>query len=88
MVLIFNREDRSPLTRILLANPWIDRYYNLAREAGAIGGKICGAGAGGFLLFYVEPEKQDNVRNALRDLRELNFNFESSGSKIVHIGEK
>jgi D-glycero-alpha-D-manno-heptose-7-phosphate kinase len=69
-----------------ISNPEIDRHYNLAREAGAIGGKICGAGAGGFLLFYVEPEKQDNVRVVLRDLKELPINLESFGSKIIHFG--
>ena len=71
-----------------LSNPTIDNYYNLAREAGAIGGKICGAGGGGFLLFYVEPEKQDEVRKALKELKELTFDFESFGSKIIYIGEK
>lgn len=67
-----------------ISNPDIDKYYNLARENGAIGGKICGAGAGGFLLLYVEPEKQDKVKHALKDLNELSFNLESSGSKIIH----
>ncbi len=71
-----------------ISNPIIDRYYNLARESGAIGGKICGAGAGGFLLFYVEPEKQDRVRMALKELKESPFDLESSGSKIVHIGDR
>lgn len=70
-----------------ISNPIIDKYYNLAREAGAIGGKICGAGAGGFFLFYIEPEKQDKVRLALKDLKEIPFNSESYGSKIVYIGE-
>jgi len=70
-----------------ISNPIIDRYYNIAREAGAIGGKICGAGAGGFLLLYTEPEKQDRVRLALRELRELPFNLESSGSKIIYVGD-
>ena len=45
---------------------------------------FCGAGAGGFLLFYVEPENQDQVRMALRELKELPMNLQSSGSKIVH----
>ncbi len=71
-----------------ISNPEIDRYYNLAREAGAIGGKICGAGGGGFFLFYVEPEKQDKVRIALKDLKEWPINMESSGSRIIHMGDK
>lgn len=71
-----------------ISNSLIDKYYNLARENGAIGGKICGAGAGGFLLFYVEPEKQDKVRNSLKELKECSIKFEPFGSKIVYIGEK
>ncbi|MDD5193316.1 MAG: GHMP kinase [Candidatus Nanoarchaeia archaeon] len=71
-----------------LSNSAIDKYYDLARESGAVGGKICGAGGGGFFLFYVEPEKQDKVRNALKELKEFEFNFESFGSKIIYIGEK
>jgi len=71
-----------------LSNSMIDRYYDLAREAGAIGGKLCGAGAGGFLLFYVEPEKQDNVRKALVELEEIPFDFENFGSKIIYIDER
>lgn len=71
-----------------LSNPIIDNYYNLAISAGAIGGKICGAGGGGFLLFYVEPEKQDKVKKALAELKELQFDFESFGSKIIYIDEK
>lgn len=71
-----------------ISNPILDGYYNLAREAGAVGGKICGAGAGGFFLFYVEPEKQDKVRFALKELRETPFNIEYSGSKIVYIGDQ
>lgn len=71
-----------------ISNPEIDKYYNLAREAGSIGGKICGAGAGGYFIFYAEPEKQDNVRMALRELKEIPFVFESYGSKIIYIGDR
>ena len=71
-----------------LSNSKIDYYYDLAIKAGAIGGKICGAGGGGFLLFYAEPEKQESGRDVLKDLKELEFNFESFGSKIIYIGEK
>ena len=71
-----------------VSNSFIDGYYNLAKKSGAVGGKICGAGAGGFLLFYVEPENQDRVRTALRELKEVPIGFESSGSKIIYIGEK
>jgi D-glycero-alpha-D-manno-heptose-7-phosphate kinase len=71
-----------------ISNQIIDKYYNLGREAGAIGGKVCGGEAGGFLLFYVEPEKHDKVRNALRELKECPIKFEPFGSKIVYVGEK
>jgi D-glycero-alpha-D-manno-heptose-7-phosphate kinase len=66
-----------------ISNPTIDEYYARALAAGAEGGKLLGAGGGGFLLFYVKPEKQIEVRNALSMLRELPFNFDSSGSTIV-----
>ena len=72
-----------------MSNPEIDRYYNLAREAGAIGGKMCRSPESeGFLLVYAEPEKQDKVRSTL-DLQEVPFKFESGqvGSKIVYVGD-
>ncbi|MBD3314104.1 GHMP kinase [Candidatus Woesearchaeota archaeon] len=64
----------------------IDEWYEKAKNAGAIGGKILGSGGGGFLLFYVEPEKQDSVRQAL-GLRELDFSFEPEGSKIIYVSD-
>lgn len=66
-----------------ISNPQIDNYYEKARAAGAQGGKLLGAGGGGFLLFYVTQEKQEFVRKALSDLQELPFNFDFSGSTIV-----
>jgi len=71
-----------------ISNPIIDEYYNKARNVGAIGGKICGAGAGGFFVFYAEPEKQDKVRVALKDLQEFSINSDKTGSKIIHVGDK
>jgi D-glycero-alpha-D-manno-heptose-7-phosphate kinase len=68
-----------------ISNDSINEYYEKARNAGAIGGKLLGAGGGGFLLFYVEPQNQDRVRGALRDLRELPFLFEPQGSKVLYI---
>ncbi len=62
----------------------IDEVYQKARKAGALGGKLLGAGGGGFLLFYVEPEKQKAVRAALKGLLNVPFSFESSGTSIVH----
>jgi D-glycero-alpha-D-manno-heptose-7-phosphate kinase len=67
-----------------ITNPQIDAWYELARRNGAIGGKISGAGGGGFLMLYCEDEKR-RLREAMRDagLRELNFRFEFEGSKVV-----
>lgn len=60
------------------------RRYDAGIDAGALGGKVCGAGGGGFMLLYVEPEKQAAVREALPDLKELEFGFDYEGSKIIH----
>lgn len=65
-----------------ITNPQIDERYEAARKAGAIGGKITGAGGGGFLLLYCPKEKQDAVRKTLK-LRELPFRFEPDGSKVI-----
>ena len=64
----------------------IDSYYEAARKAGALGGKILGAGGGGFLLLYAQREEQQRVRDALKNLIELPFSFEGEGSKIVYVG--
>ncbi len=69
-----------------ITSPDIDRWYEAARQAGALGGKVLGAGGGGFLLFFVERQNQDRVRRALGDLRELPFRFEPQGSKIIYVG--
>lgn len=68
-----------------ISNDRIDRYYAAARSAGASGGKLLGAGGGGFLLIHCAPEKQDAVRSALTDLREVPFRFTDSGSAIVSV---
>lgn len=67
-----------------ISSPRIDAWYDLARRNGAIGGKICGAGGGGFLMLYCEQGKAQ-LRAALRSagLRELNFRFEFEGSKVM-----
>jgi D-glycero-alpha-D-manno-heptose-7-phosphate kinase len=69
-----------------ISNPEIDGLYERARKAGALGGKLLGAGGGGFLLFFVERDRQPAVREALKDLRELRFRPEPQGSKIVYYG--
>ncbi|GBD96585.1 MAG TPA: GHMP kinase [Nitrospirae bacterium] len=66
-----------------ISNSEIDSMYRKAMDAGALGGKICGAGGGGFLLLYVPKDKQDKVRSALRDYRELPFMLDSFGSRII-----
>jgi D-glycero-alpha-D-manno-heptose-7-phosphate kinase len=67
-----------------ISNPQIDAWYELAKENGAIGGKISGAGGGGFLMLYCE-ENKSRLREALRGagLRELKFRFDFEGSKVV-----
>ncbi len=66
-----------------ISNSKIDEIYEAARKAGAIGGKIAGSGGGGFLLLYCPKERQDEVRKALKGLRELPFRFEQDGSKVI-----
>lgn len=70
-----------------ITTPVIDEYYEKARKAGAVGGKVLGAGGGGFLLFYCEEKFQDRVRNALSDLKESPFCFEPQGSKIIYVSD-
>jgi D-glycero-alpha-D-manno-heptose-7-phosphate kinase len=66
-----------------ISNNAIDDMYVAARSAGAIGGKISGAGGGGFLLLFCPYEKQDSVREALHGLQELPFTLEQDGSKVI-----
>jgi D-glycero-alpha-D-manno-heptose-7-phosphate kinase len=68
-----------------ISNPAIDAYYERARAAGASGGKLLGAGGGGFLVFYVPGERQSAVRAALSDLQEMEFSFDMQGTRIAHI---
>lgn len=66
-----------------ISNPDIDEMYATAKNAGALGGKIAGAGGGGFLLLYVHLERQNEVRRALKDFKELSFDLERDGSKSI-----
>ena len=70
-----------------ISSPEIDRWYERALAAGAVGGKILGAGAGGFLLLFVPPEGQDAVRAALPELRELPMRFAAQGTQITVMGQ-
>lgn len=61
----------------------IDEIYDVAKNAGAIGGKLLGAGGGGFMLFFVEPEKRQFVEKALKGMLSVPFSFDDSGSQII-----
>lgn len=67
-----------------VSNNSIDALYAKGIAAGALGGKLLGAGGGGFLLFYVQPDRQDAVRLAMRDLLYIPFKFEDGGSRVIH----
>mgnify|MGYP002324775961 CR=1 FL=1 len=62
----------------------IDGLYAKGIEAGALGGKLLGAGGGGFLLFYVEEDKREAVAKAMEDLLYVPFQFENSGTRVIH----
>lgn len=62
----------------------IDGLYEKAIQAGALGGKLLGAGGGGFLLFYVQPDKRENVEKAMQGLMRVPFTFENGGTRVIH----
>jgi D-glycero-alpha-D-manno-heptose-7-phosphate kinase len=66
-----------------VSNGYIEEVYETARKAGSVGGKLLGAGGGGFMLLFVEPERQEEVRERLDRLIYVPFRFESSGSRII-----
>ena len=67
-----------------VSNDKIDKLYETAMEAGAFGGKVIGAGGGGFMLFCVPPERQENVKHALSNLIHVPFDFDNTGSQIIY----
>jgi D-glycero-alpha-D-manno-heptose-7-phosphate kinase len=71
-----------------ISNPVIDRWYSIARQKGAIGGKILGAGGGGFLLLYAPKAKHRNICRSLSKLKPFAFGFDPEGSKIIYYGER
>ena len=93
------RDERAPIRELgkLLDESWrlkreladsvstgeIDAIYEAGRAAGAVGGKLLGAGGGGFILFIVEPDQREAVRERLRRLVHVSFDFDTEGSKIV-----
>lgn len=62
----------------------IDELYQIGIEAGALGGKLLGAGGGGFLVFYVQLDKQEAVKNAMSNLMHIPFEFENGGTRVIH----
>ena len=62
----------------------IDELYEKGMTAGALGGKLLGAGGGGFLVFYVQPEKQAAVKEAMKNLMHIPFKFEDGGTRVIH----
>ncbi len=76
---LYKRELASNIT-----NSRIDEYYELAIRNGAIGGKLLGAGGGGFLLFYVKKDRQKDVIFALKNLYRLTFKFETQGTALIY----
>lgn len=71
-----------------VSNPFIDDIYDNALESGAIGGKLIGAGGGGFLLLFVPPKAQTAVLHKLRRLLHVPFKFESLGSQVIHFDQE
>ncbi|NQU32104.1 MAG: GHMP kinase [Bacteroidetes bacterium] len=70
-----------------ISNTLIDDIYSKGLNAGALGGKLLGAGGSGFVLFYCPKEKQEKFRSQLKKLTEMKFQFDNHGSKIIYIGD-
>ena len=70
-----------------ISNSFIDEIYGNAISSGALGGKLLGAGAGGFMMFIAPKNKHQEIIKSLSKLRLINFKLESSGSKIIYYGD-
>ena len=66
-----------------ISNPKFDEWYDRAIKAGALGGKILGAGGSGFFLFYVPEEKQEDFRKEMNELPEMEFKFDHQGTTVI-----
>ncbi len=71
-----------------ISNNVISDLYETALKHGATGGKLLGAGGGGFMLFYCEKSKQEQLKNALHGVRHFDFKFEPEGSKLIYFGDE
>jgi D-glycero-alpha-D-manno-heptose-7-phosphate kinase len=71
-----------------ISNPEINEIYDAGLANGAIGGKLLGAGGGGFMLFYCEKEKQERLKQALNRFETIDFRFERDGSKIIYFADE
>jgi D-glycero-alpha-D-manno-heptose-7-phosphate kinase len=68
-----------------ISSSYIDSIYERGLNAGATGGKVLGAGGGGFILFYCEPDKQNILKSELKELKELKIEFNNEGTKIIYL---
>jgi D-glycero-alpha-D-manno-heptose-7-phosphate kinase len=75
--------SKKQLSRTI-SNPMVDDAYDKARTAGAVGGKLLGAGSGGFLLLYAEPYNHEAIRKAMGGMQEVNFRLENHGSRLIY----
>ena len=78
--------EQWEIKRLLLhiTKPYIDEIYKTGLKNGAIGGKLLGAGGGGFMLFFANKERHNEIKNALKQYMFVPFQFEFTGSKLVY----
>jgi D-glycero-alpha-D-manno-heptose-7-phosphate kinase len=74
---------KKKMTKVISSSN-IDEIYEAGRRAGALGGKLLGAGGGGFMLFYAKPELQPKIKKALKGLLHVPFYFEHIGSQVIY----
>jgi len=79
---------KKSLSKNNISNQHIDRIYSVSKQNGALGGKICGAGGGGFLLIYAKKNKHLKIKSALKSYPYFNFKFDISGTRIIYYDER
>ena len=67
-----------------VSTPAIDSIYEAGMKAGAVGGKLLGAGGGGFIIFFAEPRQQEAIKQSLSELTYVPFQFEQEGTKVIY----